>query len=139
FRIIESPHPGVFEVRMRLTVETSESIYQGLGAAAVGELQLALDELIAMLGIDTPVVVVQHPAWHQVACGVPGATVVYDCLDLATGFSNVANSLAASEAAMLRSADLVITASRPLLEHVEQQRSSILIRNAAEVDFLAQG
>jgi len=139
FRIIESPHLGVFEIRLRLWSDASESIYQGLSEAAVGELHLALDELIAALGVHAPIVLVEHPAWHKVACGVPGATVVYDCLDLATGFSNVANSLAASEAAMLAGADLVIAASRPLAEHVSQQRSSILIRNAAEVDFLAQG
>ncbi len=92
-----------------------------------------------MLGVNAPIVLVEHPAWHKVACGVPGATVVYDCLDLATGFSNVPNSLAGSEAAMLASADLVIAASQPLAEYVSEQRPSILIRNAAEVDFLARG
>ena len=139
FRIIESPHQGVFEIRLRLWSDASESIYQGLSEAAVGELHLALDELIGVLGIRAPIVLVEHPAWHDVAYGVAGATVVYDCLDLATGFSNVANSLAASEAAMLAGADLVIAASQPLAEHVSEHRSSILIRNAAEVDFLAQG
>ncbi len=138
FRIIGSPHPGVFEIRMRLWSDPSESIYRGLSEAAVGELHLALDELIGVLGIHAPIVLVEHPAWHKVACGVPGATVVYDCLDLATGFNNVANSLAASEAAMLAGADLVIAASRPLAEHVSHQRPSVLIRNAAEVEFFAQ-
>jgi GT2 family glycosyltransferase/tetratricopeptide (TPR) repeat protein len=139
FRIVEAPHPGVFEIKMRLAGDPSEIIYRGLSESAVGELQSALDELIAVLGIDAPIVVVEHPAWHKVACGVPGATVVYDCLDLATGFSNVAKSMAASEAALIASADLVIAASRPLAKHVAQQRSSILIRNAAEVEFFAQG
>jgi GT2 family glycosyltransferase/glycosyltransferase involved in cell wall biosynthesis/Tfp pilus assembly protein PilF len=138
FRIIDSPHPGVFEIRLRLWSDTSESIYRGLGEAAVGELHLALDELIEALGLHAPVVLVEHPAWRKVACGVPGATVVYDCLDLATGFNNVAKSLAASEAAILSGADLVIAASRPLADHVSQQRPSILIRNAAEVDFFAR-
>ncbi len=138
FRIIGSPHLGVFEIRLRLWDDTSETIYQGLSEAAVGELHVALDEMIGVLGISAPIVLVEHPAWHQVACGVPGATVVYDCLDLASGFNNTANSLAASETAMLASADLVISASRPLAEHVSQQRSSILIRNAAEVEFFAR-
>jgi GT2 family glycosyltransferase len=92
-----------------------------------------------MLGIGTPIVVVQHPAWHQVACGVPGATVVYDCLDLATGFSNVAKSLGAAESALLASADVVVAASRPLAEHVSRHRAATLIRNAADVEFFAQG
>jgi len=139
FRIIASPHLGVFEIRLRLRGELSESIYKGLSKFAVAELQLALDELIGVLGVAAPVVLVEHPAWHKVACGIPGATVVYDCLDLATGFSNVADSLVAAEAAMLKTADLVIAASRPLADYIGQQRSSFLIRNAAEVDFLAQG
>jgi GT2 family glycosyltransferase/glycosyltransferase involved in cell wall biosynthesis len=139
FRIVASPHLGVFEIRLRLRGELSESIYKGLSEFAVAELQLALDEVIGVLGIEAPVVLVEHPAWHKVACGIPGATVVYDCLDLATGFSNVANSLAAAEAAMLRTADLVITASQPLADYVAQQRTSILIRNAAEVDFMGAG
>ncbi len=138
FQIIDTPHPGVFEIRLRLWSDASESIYRGLSQSAVGELHLALDELIERLGICAPIVVVEHPAWHKAACGVPGATVVYDCLDLATGFKNVAMSLAASEAAMLASADLVIAASRPLAEHVSRQRPSILIRNAADVGLFAQ-
>ncbi len=138
FRIIESPHPGVFEVRMRIAGDVSETIYRGLSTDTVAELQLALDEVIAVLGMTAPVVLVEHPAWHEVACGVSGATVVYDCLDLATGFSNVATSLAAAEDAMLARADLVIAASQPLAEHLEQWRSSIVIRNAAEVDFFAR-
>ncbi len=44
FRIIDSPHLGVFEIRLRLWSDASESIYQGLSEAAVGELQRALDE-----------------------------------------------------------------------------------------------
>jgi tetratricopeptide (TPR) repeat protein len=94
FRIIESPHLGVFEVRLRLWSDPAESIYQGLSDAAVGELQLALDEVIAVLGIRAPVVLVEYPTWHKVACGIPGATIVYDCLDLATGFNNAPTSLA---------------------------------------------
>ncbi|HVB17760.1 MAG TPA: glycosyltransferase, partial [Stellaceae bacterium] len=139
FRILDMPHPGVFEIRMRLASDPAESVYRGLSEAAVGELQLALDEAIAVLGIAAPVVLVEHPAWHKVACGVPGATVVYDCLDLATGFTEAPPSLAEAEAALLSRADLVVTASRPLAEHLMPQRSSVIIRNAADFDFFAQG
>lgn len=139
FRIIESPHPGVFEVRMRFPDNASENLYRGLSTGAVSELQLGLDELIAVLGIGAPVIVVEHPAWQPVACGVPGGTVLYDCLDLATGFSTAAKSTATYEAAMLATADLVVAASRPLIEHIAPLRSSVLVRNAADVEFFAQG
>ena len=139
FRVVDSPHPGVFEIRMRLAGDPTETIYAGLSEAAVGELKLALDELIAVLGVHAPVVLVEHPAWHKVAGGIAGATIVYDCLDLATGFSDAAKSLAAAEAALLASADLVVTASQPLGDRIAEQRSSTVIRNAADVDFFAEG
>jgi GT2 family glycosyltransferase/tetratricopeptide (TPR) repeat protein len=139
FRIIESPHRGVFEIRMRFPGNDAENLYRGLSREAVRELQTSLDEMIAVLGIATPVVVVEHPAWQQIACGVPGATVVYDCLDLATGFSTADESTHSFEAAMLATADLVVVASQPLADHVAQLRSSFLVRNAAEVELFAQG
>src|SRR5207245_2085584 len=83
FRVIDTPHPGVFEIRLRLWGDASESIYRGLTPAAVGELHLALDELIEILGVCAPIVVVAHPACHKAACVVVGATVVCAMLDLA--------------------------------------------------------
>ncbi|HEX3952490.1 MAG TPA: glycosyltransferase [Stellaceae bacterium] len=138
FRIIESPHLGVFDIRLRLETESAASIYQGLSPAAVSELQMALDEMVTMLGIRTPIVVVEYPTWHDVAYGIAGATVVNDCLDLATGFSNAAASLGKAEAEMFANADLVVAASQPLVEHIARQRPSVLIRNAAEVGFFGQ-
>lgn len=137
FRIIGSPHRGVYEVRMRVV---GRNVYNGLEPQEVSDLQRALDELISVLDIRAPIVVVDHPAWQPVACGVPGATVVYDCLDLATGFSAAAPSTAVYEAALLASADLVITASQPLADHVAPRRAGgVVIRNAADVDFFARG
>lgn len=139
FRIVEMPHPGVFEIRMRLAVDPLATIYRGLSDAAVGELRLALDEAIAMLGVDAPVALVEHPAWHKIACAIPGATVVYDCLDLATGFPNAPPTLADAEASMRADADLVIAASQPLADELSPERSAVVIRNAADFDFFAQG
>jgi hypothetical protein len=137
FRVIQSPHRQVYEIRLRVVCG---SVYEGLSAAEVGDLQRALDELIAVMEISAPIVVVDHPAWQPVACGVPGATVVYDCLDLATGFSTAAAATGSYEAALLAAADLVVTASQPLAEHVAHYRAgSVVIRNAADVDFFARG
>jgi hypothetical protein len=141
FRIIDSPHPGVFEIRLRLRSDPSERIYQGLSDAAVAELQLALDELVDTVGLRAPIVLVEHPAWHPVALGVAGGTVVYDCLDLATGFSNLPAALPDWEDALLNDADLIVAASRRLSELVERKRQRqpcAIVRNAAEFDVFAQ-
>jgi GT2 family glycosyltransferase/tetratricopeptide (TPR) repeat protein/glycosyltransferase involved in cell wall biosynthesis/SAM-dependent methyltransferase len=139
FRIVSSPHPGVYEVKLRVEGGIAENLYRGFSAHGTAELQLALDELIDVLGIRAPVVVVDHPEWHEVACGVPGGTVVYDCLDLATGFSSALKSTATSEMAILNKSDVVVVASRPLVEHVAKLRPSVLVRNAADVDAFAAG
>jgi GT2 family glycosyltransferase/tetratricopeptide (TPR) repeat protein/glycosyltransferase involved in cell wall biosynthesis len=139
FRIVESPHLGVFEIRLRLWHGAADSLYRGFSDATVRELQLALDELLLALGITAPIMLVEYPAWYKVAYGVPGATIVYDCLDLATGFNNAPATLAAEEKDILAGADLVIAASRPLVDHIAQYRPSVLIRNAADTDFFAEG
>src|ERR1700750_1400421 len=61
FRIVESPHLGVFEVRLRLWQGAAESIYRGLGGTAVQEIQFALDEMVLALNLNEPIVVVQYP------------------------------------------------------------------------------
>jgi GT2 family glycosyltransferase/glycosyltransferase involved in cell wall biosynthesis/tetratricopeptide (TPR) repeat protein len=137
FRIVGSPHDGVFEVRLRVRTGPGVSIYAGLSPPVVSDLQLAFDALIGALSIRMPIVVVDHPSWHPVAFGIQGATVVYDCLDLATGFANPAKSLGDDEGRLIDGADVIVTASSPLARHIRAKRSSVVIRNAADVDFFA--
>lgn len=139
FRILAMPHPGLFEIRMRVSGDPFESVHRGLSDGAVGDLQLALDELVDTLGIRAPIIVAEHPGWHRVARGIAGATIVFDCLDLATGFTDAPPSLAVAEAAMIAEADVIVAASAPLAERFEPQRTAVIIRNAADVDFFAAG
>ena len=139
FRIVGSPRPGVFEVRLRVRSGPGSNIYAGLSLPVVDDLRCALDELIAALSVRRPVVVVDHPSWHPVAFAVPGATVVYDCLDLATGFANAASSLGNAEQMLIAGADVIAAASAPLAEHIAALRGSVVIRNAADVDLFAGG
>ncbi|HKS90228.1 MAG TPA: glycosyltransferase, partial [Stellaceae bacterium] len=138
FRLIDQPHPGVFEVRLRLATDPLASLYDGLRDGAAAELRAALGVLVNAFAITLPILVVEHPEWQRVAFGITGARIVYDCLDLATGFADARPSLAAAEAALLARADLVIAASCPLIQRIEEQHPGILVRNAAEVDFFAQ-
>jgi hypothetical protein len=137
FRIVENPCPGVFVVRLHLDMSRAENIYNGLTDAGVGDLQAALDALTSEFAIREPLVVLNHPAWHQVAFSVTGATIVYDCLDLASGFSNAAPGLAEMENSLFANADLVVSASRPLAELIAPLRSTTVIRNACETERFA--
>lgn len=138
FRILCSPHPGVFEVKLRVRGQVPD-IYRGFDDKQLAEIQAALDEMVKVLHLRAPVAVVEYPSWHLAAASIPGATVVHDCLDLVEGFSNVSREIVALEKELIQSADLVVVSSLPLVEHVEKQRPCVLVRNGAEVKFFAEG
>lgn len=137
FRIEDMPHHGVFLLRLRVGGQPPKNIYGGFSDAQIAEIQQSLDEARLLLNITQPIVVVQYPSWYDVAAGVPGATVVHDCLDYVGGFSNVPAEMVELERRLIRDADLVVATAAPLAEHVAELRESTVIRNAADVEFFA--
>lgn len=135
FRILHSPYPGVFELRLRLTGDAPLNIYAGFTKGQAREMSLALDEARTVLGIRAPILFVEYPSWYPVAIDVPGATLVYDCLDLMAGFGNVTRAILQLEEQLIRHADLFIVASTVLANHFAPQRASVVVRNAADVEF----
>jgi GT2 family glycosyltransferase/glycosyltransferase involved in cell wall biosynthesis len=138
FRLINSPHPGVFELRLRVAGEVPAGIYRGFTREQTIEINASLEEASTVLGVRAPVVVVQYPSWYPVAVGVPGGTVLYDCIDLVAGFENIPSTIVEIEKRLLQQADIVVTASGPLAKSLSEQRSSVVVRNAAEVGFFAK-
>lgn len=135
FSILASPHPGVFEVRLHLAGSPPRNIYSGFSPRQVTDIQDAIEEMLTVLGLRAPLFVLQYPSWLPVAVGIPGATIVHDCLDLIGGFSNVPQAMVDMEAVLIEQADVVVTSSQPLADHIAAVRSSTVIRNAADVDF----
>ena len=85
-----------------------------------------------------PTVALLHwPSWRSVAANISGATVVYDCMDYHAGFPNSSEDIQAEENRLIQQADLVVTTSLGLSEHVAKTASNVLIRNAAEIEFFA--
>jgi GT2 family glycosyltransferase/glycosyltransferase involved in cell wall biosynthesis len=138
FKVISMPHEGVFILRLRLRGLPPKNIYQGFTEAQAADIRTALDEAILLLNITEPNVVVQYPSWLPIASAVPGATIVQDCLDYVGGFSNVPSHIVELEKEIIKTADVVVTSSTPLAEHVAPLRSSVMVRNAADVRFFAQ-
>lgn len=138
FRVLSSPYPGVFEIRLRVSGDIP-NVYQMFSDKQLAEIQLSLEEAVSLLHVSSPTVVVQYPSWHLVAAALPGAAVVHDCLDLVEGFSNVPPEVVDLEEQLVASADLVVVSSQPLAVHVEKQRPCVVVRNAAEVKFFAAG
>lgn len=138
FHIVKSHGIGVYEIKLKLACPLPPNIYRELDRTVVNELLRALDELASVTGIKAPTVVVQYPSWAPVAFGIPGATVVHDCLDLVSGFTDTPKEIVALEEHLVANADIIVTTSKPLQDLLAKHRSSELIRNGADVHFFAQ-
>lgn len=83
-------------------------------------------------------VVVQLPGWTELAIALSrryGCPLVYDRMDLHTGFPGVPNEIAAIERRLLEAADLVTTSSQDLLSlSSAHNSSSYLLANAVALD-----
>lgn len=133
FRIEGMPHHGVFLVRLRVDGPPPANIYAGFTDSQRRQLSQSLDEALLLLNVTEPVAVLEYPSWYEIAAGIPGATVVHDCLDYVGGFSNVPHEMVELEQRLVKQSDLIITTSQPLAEHIAEFRESVIVRNAADV------
>lgn len=68
---------------------------------------------------DAPVdVLVQFPSWGVVAAKLPGARIIYDCIDRHASLPHVAAPIEAAEDALAHEAALCLATSAPLLERL---------------------
>jgi GT2 family glycosyltransferase/glycosyltransferase involved in cell wall biosynthesis len=139
FAIVATPHPGVYELRLKIGGDIPASIYGGFTAAQVTEIQTSLDEAITVLGLRDIRAVVEFPGWYRVAAGIPGAAVIYDCLDHMKGFSGIGDAVAAEEEMLIAEADVVVTTAAALETAISKIRACVRVPNGADVDFFAAG
>lgn len=134
FRVLESPAPNVFLVQLCIPGK-QPVIYQDLlSDSARTQMVAAVEQLRAAGGLGNLLALVNLPFWRPLAEALPGALVVYDCMDHHAGFSSNTPAMLQEEERLLESADLVITSSARLSGIVSQAAANLVIRNAAEVE-----
>ncbi|WP_123068370.1 glycosyltransferase [Massilia aurea] len=129
------PTHGVYEAVLRCTGQVP-SIYSGIeDPNTLNELCQGMEELLLDLKIQNPTVVIQYPTWYPIASSIPGAKIVFDCMDHLAGFSTAGPQVIAMEHELVAHSDGVVTSSHYLSEVVSKVRPTTIIRNAAEVEF----
>ena len=135
FRILESPAPNVFLVKLCLA-GAPPLIYQDLlRGQPLQMLMAAVGQLTDAAGLGNLAAIVDLPFWRPLAEAIPGCFVVYDCMDYHGGFSTNSPQMIEEEARLIEVADLVVTTSANLSEIVGRSAPNVLIRNAGEVDY----
>ena len=108
----------------------------------VNDLETSFRQLVAALLIKTAIIKVDLPFWRKLALRLRDAynwKLVYDCMDLHTGFSNSNELKVQDEEILLRESDSVLASSKYLYNFVKKYHSNpLLVPNAADFEFFHQ-
>lgn len=131
---------NVFEVT--LCAPPLQVYAEPLGDRARESMMHGLDALRRQASIDAAAMFVQLPFWWPLARASRerfGWPVLYDCMDLHSGFSTVRRAMTAPEDEMLSDADLVVVSSSMLEQHARGRAGDVLLlRNACDFDHFAR-
>jgi GT2 family glycosyltransferase/glycosyltransferase involved in cell wall biosynthesis len=143
--LVDSPEPG-FRVepldgsgrlyQIFLHAEGAPAIYYAAPSPQVeAQLRRSIGELAEWADVGNALCIVQHPFWTDIASRVPGATLIYDCMDHHAGFEDNASDVLAAEAELARSADLLVVTSEWLdHEMARMNPHRAVVRNAGDFE-----
>jgi len=143
--LIDSDEPG-FSVesldgdgrlfQVALNARGAPAIYHACPSAMTEEqLRRSVGELLQWAGAHGGLCIVQHPFWSSVAVAIPGAQLIYDCMDHHAGFGDNAPDVLRAEAALIRQADLLVVSSAWLENELASENPHrALIRNAGDFE-----
>jgi len=138
--VVVARRENVFEVTLR--GPRLNAYAQPVRDGARDALVEGLEALRSEVSIGAAAVFVQLPFWWplaRVARERFGWPVLYDCMDLHSGFSTVGRAMVAQEEELLRGADVVVVSSSVLEERVLRGRDEVLVvRNACDFEHFAQ-
>jgi hypothetical protein len=138
YSISGQPADGVFEITLRCR-GPAPVIYAGFeNPDQVADLAEAVTSMIATMGLRSPVCILQFPSWYPVIRGIPGVTVMFDCLDHLAGFTGVAPRVVELEQTLIEEADSVVVTSDFLGQIVGRTRSFETIRNAVDLKYFSR-
>jgi GT2 family glycosyltransferase len=131
--------PGVHEISLRGPAR--DVFVQTLTPRDADYILHVLETMREGQKIGAAVTIAQLPFWAPVAMAARekfGWPVVYDCMDLHSGFATYPRQMMEQELELIRRADLVAASSKALEAHVQDQSSNVLLlRNACDFDHFS--
>ena len=139
FQVLESPAKNVFIVKLIIPISPPNIYTTLMTDRTANHIQDAGEQMYQAFNVGPAAALVDLPFWRKVTDHLPATIQIYDCMDHHAGFStNEGDVQQKEELALLQSADVVISSSARLQEKLSVHSDSILIRNAAEIDFFKQ-
>lgn len=135
---IENVFDGIFSVK--INVRGAPSIYYG---PASSQASLAINSGLSMLERDLQlsphVKIIHHPYWNRFLDCIQGGQVLYDCMDLHSGFNDEFIEIDDEERKLIEASTLTVVTSSVLADHVSSYSKSVAtIRNACDYESLSE-
>jgi GT2 family glycosyltransferase/glycosyltransferase involved in cell wall biosynthesis len=109
---------------------------------ALEELETSIKTLKDSYLISAAIIIVDLPFWRKLAISLKksyGWKLLYDCMDLHTGFSTSSEHVVHDEQLLLQESDLVLTTSHFLYRHVKNKNKNVmLVPNGTDFDVFHQ-
>lgn len=139
YEIIEKPRERVHLVNLSIPALDFPNVYKdALSPELTQQLLSALAELIDGSKLANPIALVDLPFWSPVAVSLPGAPVIYDCMDHHGGFSTATRISNQLEEKLVETCDLMVVTSRWLSDKYSHVERKCLIPNAGEIAFFSK-
>ena len=138
YGVIGTPAPGVFVIRLGCRLPHPEINRDALTSRQCLELSASLSSLVEQMGMNDAASILQNPVWTTPVQALGFGKIVYDCLDLITGFEATNSAMHELELKLIEEADAVICTAASLIEYVRKcnpRRSPVLVRNACGPEF----
>jgi len=139
--LIEAIDRNIYLVQLSSS-DPSSSIYASFSDKNIKVLESSIHQLKDHFLINAAIMMVDLPGWGKLASRLKesyGWKLVYDCMDLHTGFLNSSALTQRDERQLLQNSDLVLASSHTLYEHVKGVNGkTILVPNGTDYLFFNQ-
>lgn len=121
------------------TNEIGKDLYLGvdpLSDTLAYPLARAIEHFVATRFGLSSVLIVQQPGWWPLIKYLQGNKLVFDCMDLHSGFREIGQNVIENETNLIESADRIVVSSHYLFESLPttQQHKAAIIRNGVDLN-----
>ena len=79
---------------------------------------------------------VEHPVWKEIVFNLKKGKIVYDLMDLYSGFPEAKDELIKGEGELISKSDIVLTTADNLFEHAKELNENVyMIKNGCEYEY----
>ncbi|MDX9739118.1 MAG: hypothetical protein RBT33_02035, partial [Candidatus Dojkabacteria bacterium] len=128
--------PNIYEIHLK--TRSSGNVLRDFHLDSTNEKDFleSLDRLLGKYIKKDTYLFVEHPVWKNIAFKIHNTKLVYDLMDLYSGFPEAKKELIEAEEELIKRSDLVLTTANNLYEHAIRLNKSVhMVKNGCDFEY----